>query len=133
MKTFRFIQRQASSDVCDALEQIDKEGQAAEVEYIVKAKRNGFFGKLDALKKEFTKPVPNFKSIVEIPNFDYDTIKVDMEIAGKRRCIDLGNVLKINGTIDITDDVTLDQTGHPRKDSFVSLARGLASTLFEHR
>lgn len=130
VKTFRFIKRQAPSDLCDALGNIDQDGVAAEIEYVIKAKRKGYFGKLDPLKKEFKKKVPDFKSLVEIPNFDYDTIKVDLEMGGRRRSIDLGNMMKISGTIDITDDAVTDSSGHPTKASFTQLAKDLVNTLF---
>lgn len=129
VKAFRFVKHQASTDICDALHALDQDGATSEIEYVVKAKRRGFFGTLDPLKKEFKKPVPNFKSIVEIPNFDYDTIKVDIDMAGKRRSIDLGNIMRISGTIDITDEVETDDSGHPTKDSFVKVAKQLARTL----
>jgi hypothetical protein len=129
VKVFRFVKYQASSDICDAMSLIDQDASTTEVEYVVKAKRNGYFGLLDPLKKEFNKPIPDFKSIVEIPNFDYDTIKVDIDVAGKRRSVDLGKVFKISANIDITNDVTLDVNGHPTKKSFAKIASDLAKTI----
>ncbi|RJG11397.1 hypothetical protein [Massilia cavernae] len=62
VKVFRFVKYQASSDICDAVALIDRDSATTEVEYVIKAKRNGYFGLLDPLKKEFNKPVPDFKS-----------------------------------------------------------------------
>lgn len=129
VKVFRFVKYQASSDICDAMSKIDQDASTTEVEYVVKAKRNGYFGLLDPLKKEFSKAVPDFKSIVEIPNFDYDTIKVDIDISGKRKSVDLGKLFKISANVDITDDVILDINGHPKKDSFKQIASDLAKNI----
>jgi hypothetical protein len=129
VKVFRFVKYQASTDICDAVAKIDVDGVTSEVEYVVKAKRNGFFGLLDPLKKEINNPHPNFKSIVEIPNFDYDTIKVDVDIAGTRRSVDLGKLFKISANVDITDEVELGSNGHPTKDSVVTICSELAVSI----
>jgi hypothetical protein len=129
VKVFRFVKYQASSDICDAMSQLDQDASTTEVEYVVKARRNSYFGLLDPLKNEFAKAVPDFKSIVEIPNFDYDTIRVDVDIAGRRRSVDLGKLSKISANVDITDDVDIDVSGHPKKLSFKKLAEDLSKTI----
>ncbi|MGZ4947018.1 MAG: hypothetical protein ACXV5N_11625 [Halobacteriota archaeon] len=129
VKVFRFVKYQASSDICDAMSQLDQDATTTEVEYVIKAKRNSYFGLLEPLKNEFTKAVPDFKSIVEIPNFDYDTIRVDIDIAGRRRSVDLGKLFKISANVDITDDVDIDVSGHPKKVSFKKLAEDLSKTI----
>lgn len=129
IKNLRFVKLKASQDICDAVGSLDPNEVAEEVELVVKARRKTFFGSLAPLKKELQKIKPNFKSIIEIPNFEYDTLKIDVLISGHKRRIDLGKLFRLSGNIDITDDVEIDNSGHPEKESFKTLAAELANSI----
>lgn len=56
-------------------------------------------------------------------------VKVTVDFNGKRRKIDLQHPGSVTPHIDVTDDVEIDETGHPSLDSILSASRRLVSDL----
>ncbi|MEG4291513.1 hypothetical protein Q5692_29660 [Microcoleus sp. C2C3] len=65
--------------------------------------------------KKFFASKSSVKTLVELRdfNFDYDTVKVDVEIEGSIRTFDLGRLFKARSNYDISDQVALDTDEHP--------------------
>ena len=122
VKTVRFISHDAPSDVADDLKQLTPDKDAACVEVVVRAKRGKSFGSglLDLIKQK--KPVTG---LLTLPQMDYDTLKVDIEIGGKRKTLDLTNMHKIGGVVDVTDELKFDNNGHPTLTSLLASSRDL--------
>jgi len=60
--------------------------------------------------------------LFEVNGFDYEKIKVELEINGKRRVLDLGRPDVITPNVDVTDDLKIDQiSGHPTTDSLIEI------------
>lgn len=59
---------------------------------------------------------------MELKNWDFDAIKISVEINGRTRIIDLGNTGRVSPNIDITDEIEKNASGHPDPDSFNELA-----------
>jgi hypothetical protein len=61
--------------------------------------------------------------IIELPDFRYDTIRVEVELQGVRRTFDLGDPME-RMVLDITTQVALGSNGHPTFASIDPIARG---------
>lgn len=130
VKNFRFIKKDVPTDIADRLKNYDKDAAPEEMELVIKAKRSGAIWKGGVLGKFMNAQHPDFKSIVEFPDFDYDTVKVDIQIGGKNRVIDLGKLGSIVSNIDISDNITYDfVSGYPHHDSVVKEAFDIASAM----
>jgi hypothetical protein len=110
IKKLRCVKYQAPVDRFDGLDEGHEE-LSYNMEVVLSASSIPF---RNTIKKLF-----NFKSSVKTLvefrdfNFDYDTVKVDVEIEGSIRTFDLGRLSKTRTYYDISDKVALDTDGHP--------------------
>ncbi len=59
-----------------------------------------------------------------------DNVKLDIEIGGKIRRVDIGKQ-RVSSNIDITDDIKVDDTGFPSDESWFAKADEISASLFE--
>ena len=71
----------------------------------------------------------NANELIEIREGGYDKVKVEVEINGKTRTFDLSSNAFVRPNIDITEDISIDQDGHPTFDSIDRVARDLLKDL----
>lgn len=65
--------------------------------------------------------------LFEVNGFDYEKVKVELEINGKRRVLDLGRPDVVTPNVDITEDLQIDLlTGYPTADSLIEVFGGFA-------
>ncbi len=67
--------------------------------------------------------------MVELPGYDYENVKVELQVKGRRKTLDLSNVMKMRAYVDVTDEVQLGVDGHPEFDSIDHAARDLMADL----
>ena len=129
IKTIRLVRYEELAEVSDSL----GEGYAERtgvVEMVFRAKKSGSLpsapGLIQALlgKKAINQ-------VFSVENFDYDSIKVDVEVNGKRRVIDIGRPNVLTPNIDVTEDLKLDIGGHPTWESLVDCFSAYAKDTFK--
>jgi hypothetical protein len=110
IKKLRCVKYQAPVDRFDGLDEGHEE-LSYNMEVVLSAHRIPFMRTI----KNFLNSGSSVKSLVELRdfNFDYDTVKVDVEIEGSMRTFDLGCLFKARTYYDISDKVTLDTDEHP--------------------
>lgn len=94
------------------------------IEFVVRAKRNKSLPFLPKLNK-IVKGVEQLSELIEIPEFDYEKVKVGIDIGGKRRTLDLSNQQGFRAYYDITNEVAKKRDGHPTFESIDKLAKAL--------
>ena len=67
--------------------------------------------------------------MVELPDFEYENVKVELYVGESRKTLDLSNVMKMSAYVDVTPDIQLGRDGHPTFDSIETVARELMSSL----
>ncbi|MDT8716982.1 hypothetical protein IAI10_09960 [Clostridium sp. 19966] len=127
IKQLKFIKHGVAKDIAD---RIDGEGfteNVGFVEYIFKAKRrknlpvnNKIWSMLNEGK--------NVTEMFEITNFKYDNIKVEISINNVTKTINMNNIESINGSYNVTDDLTYGENGHPTYKSISSTAKEYAES-----
>ena len=126
----RFIKSEITSDIADAY---DRNGGAIEdegyLEFTVHAKRSGEIPILNKIL-DYLGGNRELNQIIEIPYFEYENVKVEVEINKNKRTIDLSDLSKIRAYYDI-DGVQLSEEGHPAFDSINQKARSLLRDLSE--
>ena len=60
--------------------------------------------------------------LIELPDFDYDTIKVEFQVEGARRTVNLARLDLFRPYYDITEDVELGANGFPAYASIDEIA-----------
>ena len=128
LKKIRLIRHEIPSDYATAFGAGGPIGHLGHLEVTLSAGRGlNFPGKdriLEVLGKQRT-----VDQLVELPQIDYDNVKVEMELGGRRRTIDLSDVMKLRANFDITDEVETGSNGHPIFSSIDEIARDLNQEL----
>lgn len=129
IKSLRFIKFNISHDLVDSLDEGHQEIQISrEITYHVKDRKQYLPMKTEIFSNFFKTPKKERKvqSLLELKETDgeYDTIKVDVEIGGSHKTIDLGNFKRVRSYFDITKDplLEIDPNGHPTFDSIDKIA-----------
>ena len=125
----RFIKFGMPTDIADRYRNNDHDEIKGTTQLVVTAGRNGdipIYG--DVIK--FLKGEKRLNRLVELADFEYENVKVDVSINNKPKVIDLGNDFKIRPYIDITDEVEINgENGHPKFDSIDKIANELMNDL----
>ena len=67
--------------------------------------------------------------MIELQDFDYDNVKVEIELAGSRKTLDLSNIMKLRAYYDITSELVVGPDGHPVFSSIDGIAQDLMGSL----
>lgn len=125
VKKIRFIKFSLPSDIAnfyDDPSHIEEEGY---MELVVSANRGRYFPNMIKEKiRRLIRGESDLSHFIEIRdlNYDYDNVKVELDIQGTRRTIDLSNTSALKGYIDITSDVSVGPNGHPEFTSINQIA-----------
>jgi hypothetical protein len=125
IKSVRFIKFSLPSDIADEL---DPEHQLEEedgvLELTVKANRGSH---LPAITKvtDWLRGGRELGEVIQLQGVEYDQVKVQVDIAGKTRTVDISDFGRIRGQIDVTGQVDVDASGHPTYDSIDEAARDI--------
>ena len=119
IKKLRCVKYQAPVDRFDGLDEGHEE-LSYSMEVVLSAHRIPLRSKIKSLFDSKS----SVKNLVELRdfNFDYDTVKVDVEIEGSIRTFDLGRLSKARTYYDISDKVDLDTDEHPTFLSIKTIA-----------
>ena len=120
IKKLRCVKYQAPVDRFDGLDEGHEE-LSYNMEVVLSAHKIPLRSKI----KNFFDSKSSVKTLVELRdfNFDYDTVKVDVEIEGSMRTFDLGRLAKARTYYDISDKVALDTDEHPTFLSIQDIAK----------
>ncbi|MEX2299480.1 MAG: hypothetical protein WD733_01015 [Bryobacterales bacterium] len=122
VSAIRFIKFGLPSDFADMLPSGHKE-QRGRLELVARMGRGRTFNLGSRIGKYVNGDV-NLNRFVELEDFSYDTVKLDVTKNGETRVIDL-NKLKMRGFYNISADVERDATGNPTFESIDEAAREL--------
>jgi hypothetical protein len=123
----KFIRHDIARDITTVLGPAGTEQTAGTMELIVRPKQ-------PVIARAFRQFVDRNRgtgSILELEEtrFQYDNVKIKVEIDGKERTMDLADPKKIRATFDITADVKFSPTGHPTFKSISDVAMELLEDL----
>jgi hypothetical protein len=122
IKKIRCVQYKAHIDAIDGLDDGHKESPY-NMEIVLSGNKIPFMNKI---KEFFSSPNNNIKTLVELRDFrdfDYDTVKVDIEENDSIKTFDLSDLYKAKAYYDISSEVTLDNDGHPIFSSIKAIAK----------
>lgn len=124
VKKIRFIRYGFPDDIADAYDNFDNNENPGMTELVIKAKRGHALPFIDKIK-ELIEKNQDPKHLIEIHNFDYDDIKVEIDLNGNKRTIHLAELGNIRPYYDISDKIVKDKDGHPTFESIDSVAYDL--------
>jgi len=132
LKKIRFIKFGMCKDFEDAVDLQDHKESEGYLELTAHAPRG--LNKYLPFKKRIQEVVDRKRgvnNIIELKeyNFEYDKVKIEVEINKKSRTIDLSDLYKIRAYYDITDTVKMAENGHPIFKSIDEIAHDLLDDL----
>ena len=74
----------------------------------------------------------NVDELIELQDFDYENVKVELDVAGSRRTLDLSDVMKLRAHYDITGDLDIGPDGHPVFASIDEIAKEMMDGLLDN-
>lgn len=91
------------------------------MEIVLSANKIPFMGKI----QKFFNSKGSVKSLIELRdfNFDYDTVKVDVDLDGSLRTFDLGCLQRARTYYDISDQVVIDSDDYPTLQSIQTITK----------
>ena len=116
IKKIRYLKFSVPDDIANDIEEIDNLEDNAEMEMVIKAKRNKFLGTPNWMKDVFSGKAAT-SDIIEINGIEYDNIKVEIDLDGKKKTLNVSDIRKMRMNFDITDNITFGADGHPTFDS----------------
>lgn len=131
----RFINFKLPKNLEDIYSQGDHKESPGYIEHVVSLRRGRSFSKdfVSKVRKNVSKlmnsstKVSELTELQEIHNFD--NIKLDVEVGGTRRVVNLGRITKLRYNEDISDRVKITATGHPTFESINSVAAELLESI----
>jgi hypothetical protein len=138
IKNLKFIKFEISHDLVDSLDENHTEIPISrEITYYAKDRNQRFPINIKPLINFLRTPKESRKvnEILELKESDgdYDTIKIEVEIGGLKKIINLGNLSRVRNYFDISNDpqLSLGVNGHPTFDSIDQIAHSYCSKLME--
>lgn len=126
LKAVHFIRYQTPTDIADAYDQAHRE-DAGQAEFVLHSRR----GRSLPLRGRIADAIAGRRqvtNIIEIPNFDYDRVKVVVQQGATERVLLLDKP-QARVTFDITDRVTTAPNGHPTFASVSQVAKEIVTEL----
>ena len=132
----RFIRFDLRSDITDYFVSDGHTESPGQAEVTISARRNGALNLLGRVSEVLsgTRPVDKMVELRELVpglDFSYNTVKVELELGGNRRTLDLSKPMKLRAYYDISSEVEVGTNGHPQFDSIEGLALDLMDDLLE--
>jgi hypothetical protein len=124
----RFVRFSLPSDLADLYNNQDHEEEEGYVEYTINAKRNRTLPIWARLNEVLTGK-REMNRLLEIESFDYSNVKIEVDLNGTRRTIDLANPKQLRAYYDITDKLSPTEEGHPAYNEVDAIAKDLLAEL----
>lgn len=116
IKRIRYLKYSVPDDIANDIDELDNLEDEAEMEMVIKAKRDRFLGIPGWMKDIFNGRAAT-SELIEINGIEYDNIKIEIDIGRKKKTLNLGDIRKLRMNIDITENVKMSKDGHPTFES----------------
>ena len=123
----RLIRFGIPSDIANRYD-VGHEEEEGKAEFRITAKRGRHLPFVDRIGAVLGRRL-EVNRFLEVSGFEYDSVKVEIELGGRRRTIDLLHPEHFRASTDVSDEVELDDGRHPDFASIDDIARSLASDI----
>lgn len=117
VKAIRLIKYENAGDLVDSLGQGFRE-RTTSVEYVVKSKTDNGFPKTRRFLDSLTGR-RNPRGLFALDGFEHDAVKIEIEIDGRKRIINLARPDIVSPVVDVSEEINLGRDGHPSWNSML--------------
>lgn len=125
LKTIRLVKKNLPTDIADVFSQTDRD-QIQEIEMVFRSKRKSCFQDVNWILNAFESNAPA-SQIITIPSFPHDNVKLEVQLDGRKRTINIGKPGNISSNIEL--DLQPDTDGHPKISEWLEAADDLAANI----
>lgn len=129
-KKLRYIKFASPLDIATAYDKRDHVELSVNTEFVVSIGK--FYQRFLEPIQKYRKDPTGLKRLIEFKDYEYDTIKVELEINKKHRTIDLNDIYNIKPIYDITDKVKIGENQHPNFNSIDNYCKELMDDLIKN-
>lgn len=130
LASIRLIQFGLPSDLVDAIDANDHQEKEGRVELKYIPGRGKGLPLIDKLLR-FLDGNYEMTKLVEVSSFEYENVKVEIDLYGSKKTLDLSDTNKMNTNIDITQEVQMNDDGFPEFQSIDKIALDLLDDLLD--
>lgn len=129
IRKFRFIRHTLPRDIVDRLGDNGVRDEDGYAEYVIGVNRSVRGIPMRERLQAFFDQDEEVREFIELENFEYDSVKVEIKLMNKTRTINLGEPDSLRSYIDVTDDIDFGANGHPVFESIDEVAKELLRDL----
>lgn len=122
----RFVQDVIPHDIADRFNG-NQQAQEGEVEIVIRPKKTGKIS-INSIKALMLNQ-KTVKDLIQIKDFDPSNVKVELDVQGRKRVIDFGNLGHVRASFDVTAEVTAGVDGYPTFASVRTASKSLITSL----
>lgn len=131
LKKVRFIKFSLPPDIVDNLDpEVPIEEEDGTLELIIKAPARGHLPVLNRVTS-WLRGEAELGEVIELRGVEYDQVKVEVDVGGKQRTVDLTDFGRLRAEYDVSDEVEMADNGHPDFDSLHDIAADLLQDLHD--
>lgn len=127
IKEYRFVQFGVPGDIADLYGGQSLPAGTANVELRVVAKRGAQLGWTERIRRIIFGKDQIGGGALELDSFKCDDFRLRININGKDRMLKVGEFLKMNSRIEVTEEVEIGRDGHPTFESISSICESLGA------
>jgi hypothetical protein len=129
LKKIRFIKFELPSDIIDAYPEGHVEA-GGYTELVVTAGKRSGLPLIDRIL-QIVDGRMELEELAELQDydFDYDSVKVELDLGGSRRTIDLSDLSKLKAFYDVDNQLEIGESGHPIYESIDAVSESLMNDL----
>ena len=124
----RFLKFGLPTDLADAYESEGFEEMTGHAEFILSPERGAGFPLMKRIR-DIALGKRDIGAMYELVGEEHDNVKVEIDLGGNLRTIDLSDTMKMRSYIDISEEVRLENSGHPKFSSIDRISRDLLQEL----
>lgn len=124
VNSVRFIKYNIPKDLADQFDH-DYDVKEGSMEIIIKARRKGEIPVISRIK-DVLEEKRKIRDILVFEGYEYDNVKIQVEVGGKTKTLDLEHPSNLKTRFDITKKVERGKDGHPTFESMDNEAREIA-------
>ncbi len=129
MTEIRFIRHSLSSDIANHLSGQSRQ-KMGRMELVVKLAEADQFPFQSQIRR-YMNGKRSLQNLIELDDtkFAYDNVKIRMRSKGTEKLVDLGHPERLRVAFDVTDQVKMEPSGHPTRESMSAAAHDILSDL----
>lgn len=131
VKQLKFTRFGVPDDRAESYARLFDNTDEANLELRIVAKRGNGLSLSNLAKSIFARQKISSKEIFELDGVEYNRFKMRVNLHGKEKWLTIGQFMTMHSRLDVSDEVEIEKTGHPRRESIEAVSQSLLQKVAE--